>query len=297
MPNFRQRVLYLIHAKIFGGTGFLNSPRNDSEDESKKTKDNVSFREITRRSNRPVELLDNLAPKHRIYGLVEIDVTDARNFISDYEAKTGEKLSFTAWVIRCVGQAVSEHPEVQAIKKGKKKLVVFDDVDVGIIIEKEIKSKRFATTYCVRRANEKTFRQIHDEIRQAQRSESGDGKRESSPLSFSLKIRGLLGKPFWWKLKSDPFLRKLMMGTVAVTAVGMFGKGGGWAIPIGLHSLVIALGGIAKKPRDYDKPSELGEFLSTTVMFDEEVSLGAPATRFLARLAELMQTGFGLEGI
>jgi len=32
-----------------------------------------------------------------------------------------------------------------------------------------------------------------------------------------------------------------------------------------------------------------------TVMFDEEVSLGAPATRFLARLSELMQAGFGLE--
>ncbi|MFW9933446.1 MAG: dihydrolipoamide acyltransferase, partial [Candidatus Thorarchaeota archaeon] len=152
-----------------------------------------------------------------------------------------------------------------------------------------------ATTYCVRKANEKTFRQIHDEIRRAQKSEPDASKRASDSLSLSLKIRGLLGKPFWWKLKSDPFLRKQMMGTVAVTAVGMFGTGGGWAIPIGVHSLVIALGGIASKPRDFANPSELGEFLSTTVMFDEEISLGAPATRFLARLAELMQSGFGLE--
>lgn len=254
-----------------------------------------SFTEIIRRSTRHVELLNNLAPKHRIYGLAEIDVTKARNFISEHEANTGEKLSFTAWVIRCVGQAVSEHREVQALKKGKKKLVVFDDVDVAMIIEKQRGSERFATTYCVRKANEKSFRQIHDEIRLAQKSETDETKRASASLSLSLRIRGLLGKPFWWKLKSDPFLRKQMMGTVAVTAVGMFGKGGGYAIPIGLHSLVVALGGISKRPRNYSTPTEIGEFLSTTVMFDEEISLGAPATRFLARFAEIMQTGFGLE--
>lgn len=254
-----------------------------------------SFREIIRRSTRHVELLNNLAPKHRIYGLVEIDVTKARSFISEHETKTGEKLSFTAWVIRCVGQAVSEHREVQALKKGNKKLIVFDDVDVAIVIEKQRGSERFATTYCVRKANEKSFRQIHDEIRLAQKSETDESKRASASLSLPLRIRGLLGKPFWWKLKSDPFLRKQMMGTVAVTAVGMFGKGGGWAVPIGLHSLVVAVGGIAKRPRDYTNPGEIGEFLSTTVMFDEEISLGAPATRFLARFAELMQTGFGLD--
>ncbi len=273
----------------------LNTQDRSSDGRSGEVAMASSFTEITRRSTRHVELLNNLAPKHRIYGLVEIDVTKARNFISEHEANTGEKLSFTAWVIRCVGQAVSEHREVQALKKGKKNLVVFDDVDVAIIIEKQRGSERFATTYCVRKANEKSFRQIHDEIRLAQKSETDETKRASASLSLPLRIRGLLGKPFWWKLKSDPFLRKQMMGTVAVTAVGMFGKGGGYAIPIGLHSLVVALGGISKRPRDYSNPSEVGEFLSTTVMFDEDISLGAPATRFLSRLAELMQTGFGLE--
>jgi len=30
-------------------------------------------------------------------------------------------------------------------------------------------------------------------------------------------------------------------------------------------------------------------------MFDEEVSYGAPAARFVARLLELMESGFGLQ--
>ncbi len=277
----------------------MNSQRQDSDVKHEDSDSAVTFREITRKSNRPIELLNNLAPKHRIYGLVEVDVTRARKFISENEAKTGEKLSFTGWVIKCVSQAVSEHKEVQAIKKGKKKLIVFDDVDVGMVIERQVKSERFATIYCLRKANEKSFRQIHDEIRRAQKGDisqsSGSGERLPTSVRVFSRLPDLLRKIYWRKIRSDPFLRKRLMGTVAVTAVGMFGKGAGWAIPIGVHSVVFALGGISTKPRNYANPAELGELLNMTVMFDEEVSLGAPATRFLARLSELMQAGFGLE--
>ncbi|MFX0065167.1 MAG: 2-oxo acid dehydrogenase subunit E2 [Candidatus Hermodarchaeota archaeon] len=275
------------------------SRKQDSDVKHEESGGTVPFREITRRSTWPIELLNNLAPKNRIYGLVEIDITKARKFISENEAKTGEKLSFTAWVIKCIAQAVSEQREVQALKKGKMKLIVFDDVDVGMIIERQVKSERFPTQYCVRKANEKSFRQIHDEIRRAQKSDTSGrfvaGEGIHASVSVFLRLPGLLRKPFWWKIRSDPFLRKRLLGTVAVTAIGMFGKGGGWAIPIGLHPLVFALGGISRKPRDPANPVDVGEYLSTTIMFDEEVSFGAPATRFVARLSELMQTGFGLE--
>jgi pyruvate/2-oxoglutarate dehydrogenase complex dihydrolipoamide acyltransferase (E2) component len=277
----------------------MTSPRQDSEAKLEESRGTLAFEEITRKTTRPVELLNNLAPKHRIYALVEIDVTEARKFIKENEARTGEKLSFTGWVIKCVAQAISEHREVQAMKRGKNKLVVFNDVDVGMIIERQLGSERFATSYCVRKANEKTFRQIHDEIRRAQKGEVSEesttgGKPPASARIFS-HMPNFLSKLYWRKIRSDPFLRKRLMGTAAVTAVGMFGKGAGWAIPIGLHSVVLALGGISARPRNYANPAELGEFLNLTVMFDEEVSLGAPATRFLARLSELMQAGFGLE--
>ncbi|MFW9981556.1 MAG: 2-oxo acid dehydrogenase subunit E2 [Candidatus Thorarchaeota archaeon] len=277
----------------------MASHKKNLDMKSEETEGVASFREMTHRFTLPIDLLNNLAPKHRIYGLVEIDVTKARNFISENEEKTGEKLSFTAWVIKCIGQAVSEHSEVQALRRGKKKLVIFDDVDVGMIVEKKTKSGRVPTQYCVRKANEKSFRQIHDEIRQAQREDIGDrivsGRRKSASDSALRRLPGPFRRLFWRKFRSDPFLRKQMMGTVGVTAVGMFGKGGGWAIPVGLHPVVFALGGISKKSRDPINPADIGEYLNLTVMFDEEVSFGAPATRFIARLSELMQTGFGLK--
>lgn len=277
----------------------MTSRGQDSELKPEESLGTLAFREITRKTTRPVELLNNLAPKHRIYGLVEIDVTNARKFILENEEKTGEKLSFTGWVVKCIAQAISEHKEVQAMKKGKNKLIVFDDVDIGMIIERQVGTERYATSYCVRKANEKTFRQIHDEIRRAQKGEMSEehtaGEKPSASARIFSHMPDFLRKLYWRKIRSDPFLRKRLMGTVAVTAVGMFGKGGGWAIPIGLHSVVFALGGISARPRNYANPAELGEFLNLTVMFDEEVSLGAPATRFLARLSELMQAGYGLE--
>ena len=200
-------------------------------------------------------------------------------------------------MIKCISQAVNKHREVQAFKKGKKKLIVFDDVDVGLIIERQVKSEKVAIPYTVRKANEKNFRQIHDEIRRTQKNDIRIAFGEELPVSTRvfLRLPNLIRKIFWWKLRSDPFLKKRFLGTVGVTAVDMFGKGGGWAIPIGLHSVVFALVGISRKPRNLADPADIGEYLSTTVMFDEEVSLGAPATRFLARLSELMQGGFGLE--
>lgn len=258
------------------------------------------FTEVRRPSTWPVELLNNLAPKNRIYGLVEIDVTKARNMMTENENRTGVKLSFTAWVTKCFAQAISEHPEIQAFKKGKSKLVIFDDVDVSVMIDRVAGTRRVTFPYTIKKANEKDIKQIHEEIRRVQTCESlgpSGGKLTAAPR-FLLKAPGFLRKPFWWKVRSDPVLRKEFMGTACVTSVGMFGKegSGGFAIPVGLHPVVLALGGIAKKPIYPGDPARLGEWLSVTAMFDEEVSLGAPATRFLARLSELMQSGFGLGG-
>ncbi|MGD0978717.1 MAG: 2-oxo acid dehydrogenase subunit E2 [Candidatus Bathyarchaeia archaeon] len=55
-----------------------------------------------------------------------------------------------------------------------------------------------------------------------------------------------------------------------------------------------ARAGISKKPRVVDGRTEVREYLSLTVMFDEDVIYGAPAARFAARLADLVQDGYGL---
>src|SRR5512142_34651 len=76
--------------------------------------------------------------KNLIRGLVEVDVSRARTLLSKHKAQTGESLSFTAFIIACLARAVDENKVVQAGRKGRKHLIVFEDVDVATPIERDV---------------------------------------------------------------------------------------------------------------------------------------------------------------
>ena len=106
--------------------------------------------------------------KPMIHGLLEADVTEARTLLREYKARTGESLSFTAFLCACLGKAVDEHKAVQAFRLSGNRLVLFDDVDICIRIEREVAGQKYVVPYILRAANRKTFRELHDEIRAAQ---------------------------------------------------------------------------------------------------------------------------------
>src|SRR5258708_6914383 len=91
--------------------------------------------------------------KHSIRGLLEIDVTIPRQSLREHKARTGETLSFTAFLAACVGQAVERNKEVHAYRNWRGQLVLFDDVDVAIMVEREMQGKKFPLTHVVRGAN------------------------------------------------------------------------------------------------------------------------------------------------
>ena len=86
---------------------------------------------------------------------------------------------------------------------------------------------------------------------------------------------------------------KRNVGTVALTAVGMFGRGGGWGIPLAVTPLFVTIGGIAERPGVVDGQIAVREYMSLTVTFDHDVVDGAPAARFTSRLKELIEAGAG----
>ena len=45
---------------------------------------------------------------HAIYGLLEVDVTVARQRMAEHKARTGETLSFTGYLCFCLARAVAE---------------------------------------------------------------------------------------------------------------------------------------------------------------------------------------------
>jgi len=73
--------------------------------------------------------------KHNIACLVEVNVTKARRQIRERRKKTGTALSFTAFLIACVGRAVEANKAVHGYRDWRNRLIVFDNVDVLTYVE------------------------------------------------------------------------------------------------------------------------------------------------------------------
>jgi len=230
--------------------------------------------------------------KSMMHGLIEVDVTRARESLREHKAKTGESLSFTAFLIACLAKAVDENKAVQAFRKGSKHLILFDEVNVFTLIERDVAGQVPIMASIVRAANRKTVREIHQEIRAAQRE---DVEKVVKWLQFQ---PALLFRPFFWAFswigRRYPQVWKKYVGTVGITAVGMFGNGAAWGIPPALPILMITVGGIGEKPVLVDGHIALREYLSLTISLDHDTIDGAPAARFTERLKELIESGYGL---
>jgi pyruvate/2-oxoglutarate dehydrogenase complex dihydrolipoamide acyltransferase (E2) component len=239
--------------------------------------------------------------KHSIYALLEVDVTSVRQFIDEYEAQTGEALSFTGYLAFCVGRAVDEDKSVQAYPKGRKHLVIFDDVDVFLPVERELGATRAAIPYIIRGGNHKSYLEIHHEIRAFQTQPVQPGTGMPAPFRFMMSMPWPLPRLFIRLIRAvgrrDPTRLVAAAGTVGVTALGMAGRGGGWGLAPAGQSVLLIVGGIARKPAVIGDRVEPRDMLDLTVAFDHDVVDGAPAARFIKRLVELIESGYGLEGV
>jgi len=230
--------------------------------------------------------------KPMMHGLLEVDVTKARAYSRGLKAGTGETPSFTAFVISCVGRAVGEHREVHALRKGRRHLMLFEDVDVLTWIERRIGGQPVVLPCIVRNANRRPFSEIHEEIRAAQVEDvvkvDVGGAKASQLLPawlyrpyFSSAVR--IGKwlPHEWKKR---------WGTVTVSAVGMVGTGAGWGIPPSSPSICwVTVGGIGHKREQIEGEAVERDYLSLTVSFDHRMIDAAPAARFTERLKQLLE--------
>jgi pyruvate/2-oxoglutarate dehydrogenase complex dihydrolipoamide acyltransferase (E2) component len=271
-------------------------------------------------------MLSTVQRKNMMHGLVEMDVTKAHQYMHEYKARTGESLSFTAFIVACLAHAVDENKSVQAYRKGRNHLVLFKDVDVTVQVERkgggqrgpepstpdagsfqqhghrhdnDRQKTRVDTMFphIIRAANTKTFWEIHREIRAAQ-EEKVESTMKFKALKWASSLPTfmivLTWRFAWWMICRYPRLQKKYGGTVGITAVGMFGRGSGWGIPKAAHTLDITLGGIGEKAVRVNGQVAFREYLSMTISVDHDIIDGAPATRFALRLKELIESGFGL---
>jgi pyruvate/2-oxoglutarate dehydrogenase complex dihydrolipoamide acyltransferase (E2) component len=217
------------------------------------------------------------------------------------------KLSFTAFLVACLGRAIAEHPCVQAVRHGKK-YIIFESVDVVTMIEPA--KDQVAIPHIIRQADTRSVVDISQEIQDIQK------RPMASQQANGRLVRLAPHLPRWirlWAMKHifmrDPQRQKELQGTAILTSIGMFGgnhnrAGAAFGVAfLPMHTLGITVGGIHTKPvyiNDDDK--EQGElqlrprkFLCLTLGVDHDIVDGAAAARFINRFVELIESAHLME--
>jgi pyruvate/2-oxoglutarate dehydrogenase complex dihydrolipoamide acyltransferase (E2) component len=241
--------------------------------------------------------------KHHVRALLEVDVTEARKLIKQ-SRHNGRKISFTAWLIKSIADCVALHPPIAGLNDAKRnQVLVFDDVDISIVVEKEVNGARVPLPYVIRKADKKNLCDIQNEIESAKsQTVKSEGDYVLGEEQSTVGMRLFVRLPQWLRLVlmrllvlNHPQRVKDMMGTVMITTVGMVGHTRGWIMPFGMHPLCLAFGSLNEQAAVYKGEIQKREILHLTVLIDHDVIDGVPAARFVDDLVKKLQTGFGLQ--
>ncbi len=199
----------------------------------------------------------------------------------------------TSFLTFCLAQAVAENKPIQAYRSGGR-LIIYDDVDVAVAIEREFEGDKIPINpHVIKAANLKTLTEIQNEI-----SSSKSEDINQSPNKWLIQMYwytpGFLRNLLWHTWLTSPYWRNRLTGTVGISSVGTFGKGTAWAIPVSTYTLSITVGNVSDKLIMKNGKTEVREMLSLTASFDHDVIDGAPAARFIQQFKELIENGIGL---
>ncbi|MBI9097674.1 MAG: 2-oxo acid dehydrogenase subunit E2 [Spirochaetaceae bacterium] len=234
--------------------------------------------------------------KHHITGLLEVDITELIRHVRKLRTE-GKEISFFAWMVKEISDTISENLHIHALKGRRNSTVVFEDIDLSVMVEKLVNGKRVPLPLLIKKTNEKTAEEINAEIKKAQNQTIKDesdyvmGEKQISRLAMLLyyilpqRIRLFIMK----QIMKNPYRSKEMMGTAIITTVGTAGHISGWILPKSIHNLCFALGPIAKKPWVVSDKIEIRDILHLTVLVDHDLVDGVPATQFISRFLNRLQ--------
>lgn len=264
----------------------------------------LPFREIPYPSSRKMtfDVAKISHSKHYVTALLEVDVTDAWQFIRQ-QRRDEKRFSFIAWLIKVIADVVTMHPQAAGfnlIHRGR--VLVFTDVGVSVVIEKEVNGSRVPLPYLVREANKKTILHIHEEIETAKAQIiAGEDNYVLGKSGSAALMKLYLRMPQWlrvWAMRMlmqyNPGRMRDTMGNVAVTTVGMVGHTHGWIIPTSMHPLCLAFGTINEQARVHQGEIAKRRVLHLTALIDHDAVDGAPAGRFMDDLVQKLEAGHGL---
>ncbi len=237
--------------------------------------------------------------KHHVSALLEFDVSESRKKLQQLR-RSGINISFNGWLIKAIGNVLQQHKEASAFLYSKKKLIIFDDINISIIVEKKVGDSKVPIPLVVEKTNEKSALEITDEIEKAKNQEISNedivlNKRTSFYENLYYYMPGFLRRTIWRIMLGNPKFIFKKMGNAIVTSVGMMGRINGWFIHKSIHPISFGVGSVIKKPSVINNEIKIREILNMTILVDHDVIDGAPMVRFLNDLTYALETGRGID--
>lgn len=237
--------------------------------------------------------------KHHIAALIEVDVSESLNKIKHHKEK-GNRISFTAWLIKAISSNIKEFENVAAYLKGKREVVIFNDINVSITVEKDLKGQKVPIPLILEKVNDRSIESIFEQIDEAKSQNLTENdivlqSKSSRMERFYFILPGFLRRLFWQYLLSHPHFAFSKMGNVSITSVGMIGRADGWFIPISVHPICFGIGRISKKPIVVNDKIEIREILKMTILLDHDVVDGGEMARFISNLTDSLEKGMDIQ--
>ncbi len=221
-----------------------------------------------------------------MHGLVSVDMTSTLDLLKAEEPPR----SVTALVIAAVARTVAQHPEVHAYRSWNGQLVVPRYVDVATLVESSTSAGLFPLAHLIENADVRSVSDISRELRSVAGDPSSSPSGRFLPWVERTPVPGLLIRALYRMALRSRSLRRVT-GTVTVSAVGMFGGGGGHGIGVPtVSSLTILVGGLSRRPWLMDDEVVARDVLDLTISADHAVVDGAPLARFGADLRRILET-------
>jgi pyruvate/2-oxoglutarate dehydrogenase complex dihydrolipoamide acyltransferase (E2) component len=224
-----------------------------------------------------------------VHGLVEFDVEQASSRLAESE----QLVSWTGFVIATVARAVALHPEVNARRAGNR-VLFFDQVDVGVTVERHVDGGVVLGAVTIRDADRKSCAAISEELRRAKHAQDPAPTRHGLAAQAA-RLPGPIRRSALRLAGTRPRVAARFGPAVGVTSLGMFSRGGGWAIPLAPLTVVATVGGVVDRPVVREGRIVVRPMLPLTLSFDHGVVDGAPAARFVATLRDLTETAAAFE--
>jgi 2-oxoacid dehydrogenase/acyltransferase catalytic subunit len=242
-------------------------------------------------------VLDVLAEGRRkkiAHLVLEADIGPMRERLAERRRQAMEPVSITSYVAKSFACAIAEDKRMQAYRRGRSRLVVFDDVDLAFMVEREWEGEPIPIFAIVRAAQRKTAHEIHRELQAARETPLGTrGPMNALEMQFFL-LPTFLRKALWFMIRRNPYWFKDVAGTAAVTSMGMFTSGATVGVPITPMTVTLCIGSIEKKLALVDGRVAEREVIHLNISIDHDIIDGAPLVRFAERLKKILLDGRAL---